>query len=347
MKSKSGIRTNLLKNNKKSYTAQVRVSGYPNQTKTFRSLTQAKDWQKNKLFSLNFRNCFTKITLKEAIEKYKQKLDKNHSNFITLIGHLTFWEKALGTLRLDKLTEEHILEFRNVLLIQPTRYGKKRSLSTVNRYITTLRTLLNYCIECRILSKTPIVNLKQFREPSQGRNRILNDLEVNSLLKACRESKNKQLYDIVFLALYTGMRKGEILYLKVKDVFLEEKYLKLEKTKNGDSREIPLSTSVLEILKKRTVNKHPQEYIFSNKEGLPLCIRSSWEKALKIANIKNFVFHSLRATCVSLLSRSGCNIEIIAKIVGHRDIKTTYKHYTIISNEEKIKYLQKISKKIG
>lgn len=66
------------------------------------------------------------------------------------------------------------------------------------------------------------------------------------------------------------MRKGKVLRLKVKDIFLEEKYLKLETTKNGNSREVPLITPIQEILRKRISNKQPDNYVFTNKKGLPI-----------------------------------------------------------------------------
>ena len=75
----------------------------------------------------------------------------------------------------------------------------------------------------------------------------------------------------------------------------------------------------------------PHDYIFKSTRGSHLIdFRISWAKALQEAEIKNFVFHSLRATCVTYLSKLGYSLHIIAKIVGHKEISTTYTRYACL-----------------
>lgn len=81
-------------------------------------------------------------------------------------------------------------------------------------------------------------------------------------------SANKQLNTIVVLALSTGMRKGEILNLNRRDVFLNEGFLVLEKTKNKERRRVPIIGYAHEVLTQHLkIARLDSDYVFPSKDG--------------------------------------------------------------------------------
>ncbi|MFO2835450.1 tyrosine-type recombinase/integrase, partial [Legionella pneumophila serogroup 1] len=141
---------------------------------------------------------------------------------------------------LADFTSQTISLLREELAKGSTNRGERRTTATVNRYLAALSHALNIAVnEWEWIESNPVLKIKKQPE-SQGRVRYLDDNERARLLEACMSSANKQLHTIVVLALSTGMRKGEILNLKRREVFLNEGFVVLEKTKNKERRRVPI-----------------------------------------------------------------------------------------------------------
>ena len=100
-----------------------------------------------------------------------------------------------------------------------------------------------------MLAAVPKIRLE--KEP-QGRLRWLTPEEAGKLLKKCRTQKNPNLADLAELALYTGMRQGELLGLTWDRVDRARGVVLLERTKSGRRREVPLNGPADAILARRT-----------------------------------------------------------------------------------------------
>jgi len=126
--------------------------------------------------------------------------------------------------------------------------------------------------------------------------------EIVELLENCI----KHLRPIVVLVLNTGMRRGEVLNLKWRDIDVKRGIIHLEKTKNDEGREVPINEQVKTALIR--VRKHPDSpYIFHKKDGSPIGdIKKSFFTALKKSGIKCFRFHDLRHTFASQFSHERC-----------------------------------------
>ena len=98
-----------------------------------------------------------------------------------------------------------------------------------------------------MLSSNPVDRVKM--PPwSQLRNRQLEDGEFEQLEEAAKWTKNPHIWPVIVFAIETGMRRGEILGFRWEHVDLDRRIAYLPLTKNGSSREVPLSTKAAQVL---------------------------------------------------------------------------------------------------
>ena len=140
--------------------------------------------------------------------------------------------------------------------------------SSLNRFISAVSTVLNFCKEQELFD-WDVPTFKRLTEDKAIRYHFTKD-QVNEIVRIAREEfYNDNLADIVIAAAYTGMRQGELLKLKAKDVDLLHKLIHVggrpdNKTKSGNYRSIPIHTHVLPILQTRLEYAKPNVCIFGD-----------------------------------------------------------------------------------
>jgi len=180
--------------------------------------------------------------------------------------------------------------------------------------------------------------------------RFLNDEERKRLLEACKVSRNPYLYTIVILALSTGMRKGEILGLRWKDVDLSNKKIILHETKNDERRAVPLAGPALQLmtsLGQRRERGSNDSLVFHRGPQLHqrISIREAWINAVERAGVEDFTFHDLRHSAASYLAMSGASLIEIADILGHKSLEMV-KRYAHLSEAHSVAVVERMNKKI-
>jgi len=185
---------------------------------------------------------------------------------------------------------------------------------------------------------------KQVRlfNPANARLRYLSMEEASSLLNACDEP----LKTIVLIALHTGMRRGEILKLKWKDIDLVNEIIHIENTKNGKRRDIPMTKTLKGALEKLKLNA-VSDWVFVRKDDKtkPLCdIRNIFKRALNKCGISNFTFHDLRHTAASYMVMRGVDLRTVQDILGHNDLRMTmrYSHLSPLHRKKAVEVLDSI-----
>jgi integrase len=145
------------------------------------------------------------------------------------------------------------------------------------------------------------------------------------------------LKDVILLDINTGLRLGELLALEWPEVNLFQKTIFIKETKNKDSRTVPLNEAAMAILiSKSKIRNIASKLVFPNPAGniWDQCnLGKVFRNALKKARIEDFRFHDLRHTFGSRLAQAGVDINTIARLLGHRDLKMTqrYIHHTVDS----------------
>jgi len=189
--------------------------------------------------------------------------------------------------------------------------------------------------------KNPVKQIKFYKENNK-RLRYLEPEEINRLLQECSE----HLRPIVILALNTGMRLGEILNLKWRDIDLDQKLIYIIHTKSGEKREVPLNNLLVKLLEKMKKTSENNDYVFSHKNGLPYNrVYKGFKSACKRANIEDFRFHDLRHTFASHLVMNGVDLKTVQELLGHKTFTMTLR-YAHLSPDHKRKAVDIIDNKM-
>lgn len=231
---------------------------------------------------------------------------------------------------------------------------KELSNKTINDVITILNSILSFAFNKKY--KKELIKIKKLKENKNDEIEIFTDEEQEKLVNYILKHLTPFNFAI-FLTLMTGLRPSELAGLTkeyVYDDFIFVKYNLLRvknldypeiksktivirtDTKSDDSeREIPLN-EILKILYNK-LDYPDNSYITTgtNKYTEDRQIKREFERLLKACNIKYRKPHTLRHTFAMNCVRNGMKIEVLAKLMGHSDIKVTLKYYIHYSLELK------------
>lgn len=347
------IQTRKSSDGKTKYRALVRLKGHPPQSATFDRKTDAKKWAQDTESAIRDGRYFKtaeakKHTVAELINRYRSTVlpnrPKSRPNHEI---HLRWWENQIGYYFLSDVTSALITQCREKLLDEEIAGGRKRGPATVARYMTTMSYVMNLALrEWEWIEINPFTRVKKPKEP-RGRVRFLDNDERERLLEACKASSNQDLYPIVVLAISTGMRLGEILNLKWKDIDFSRSQLVVHESKNNERRAVPIVGLAHQVLSERAkLRRIDTPLVFPGKDAnKPTKITNAWNHALDQAAIDDFRFHDLRHTTASYLAMNGATLAEIAEVLGHKTLQMV-KRYAHLSEAHTSTVVEKMNNKI-
>lgn len=136
---------------------------------------------------------------------------------------------------------------------------------------------------------------------------------------------------ILTLTYSVGLRVSEIINIKIEDIDSKRMLIHIKNAKGKKDRIVPLSETVLGLLRTYYKEYKPKEYLF-NGQNLSQYSTGSCQKIYKKYIDKNSSIHTLRHSSFTNLLESGTDLRIIQKIAGHSSSKTT-EIYTHVSNK--------------
>lgn len=217
----------------------------------------------------------------------------------------------IGDISIFELTSRTWLEYINSRLEQ----GKAKS--TVAREISAVSSMYNklYLMGSRYKNiENPIdkeVKNKVKIKFQKRETRIDEDVE-QKLIKALSESRNPNMLYIFQLALFTGARRSEVLFWKWENLKLDDNYYFQEKTKNDQSRKIPLNSQAKEVLAKiKKIDGQARLFNYTI-DGF----KTNWQRAREKAGLKNIQFRDTRNEYISRGMENTDNPVITAKLAG-------------------------------
>jgi len=269
----------------------------------------------------------SRITFGQAVERYlaAKSRKRSASEDRRILGHLKdYFGKDTP---LAEITASRISEYKGRRLATVRKIGEGETVferplagATVNRALALLRHLLRLAHdEWEVLDALPRIRME--REP-EGRLRWLTPEEATRLLDACRQSRNADLTDLVEFALFTGMRRSEVLGLSWERVDRARGVVLLDVTKSGRRREVPLNSRADAVLARRGSKSTGAVFGAQHWDHF----RSAWENAVERARLANFHFHDLRHTFASWAVQRGASLQEVKDLLGHHSLAMTLRY---------------------
>lgn len=213
---------------------------------------------------------------------------------------------------------------------------------TVNNYTRVLKASMNRALERQFILSNPFEKIKA-RRISRELPVVISVDEMNLLLK---HIKNPILQGCVCFAMASGMRRGEITFLRWEDVDEEDERIIIRsseeyRTKFKKERAIcytPIMKGTLACVKKYCEeNEIQSEFVFPNPKGRhyhPNYLLKAIQVAANEAGFgKKIQFHTFRRSFASLMKRSGVKTDIIGEVLGHASEKTTRLYLRVFEDD--------------
>lgn len=273
----------------------------------------------------------------------------------------------LGKIRITEMTVFHIEKFLEDL--------RKKGLAEGT--IKKIYNLVNSSLNSAVTKKLIPTNVAQLAEnkPRIKRKKVdvWTDEEAKRFLDYVKDSGSRY-YTIFFLALMTGMRQGEILGLRWKDIDFKRKQIVVNQSLSHDGkmfkkpktetsiRSIAISDAVVQVLKqqRKLVLKEKMHFrhayadldlVNCTQLGKPISpsdLNKAWVRLRDKANVSKIKFHDLRHTHASLMLKSNVHPKVVSERLGHSSIQITldlYSHLAENLQEEAAEKLETLMMK--
>jgi len=221
---------------------------------------------------------------------------------------------------------------------------KEISPRSVNRKISTLKTYFKFLLRNKFLKESPM--LKVVAPKSKKRLPVfIEEDQMESLLTEITfedgfiGQRNKLIIELFYV---TGIRLSELINIKIKDIDFQNQLIKVLGKRNKE-RLIPLSPSMIRLLKRFIKENQLNHFLFTNLDGNKLYTKLVYRIVNKyigeISSVNKKSPHILRHTFATHMLNNGADINAIKELLGHANLSATqvYTHNTI----EKLKTVYK------
>ncbi len=263
----------------------------------------------------------TRRTFLDLCEKYEATDFKELKSWRSVAGYLKQLKEFFGARYLSEINPALIDEFKQL------RKSKGDQPATIVRKLNILKRMFNLAKK-RWMWVKDVPPIEGIAKADKKRLRYLSFEEYHKLLEKC----DGWLRNIIIVAAWTGLRKGNVLNLKRNQVNIFARTISLEgsETKNGENLIIPVASPALEVLKEALkVTRINSPYVFCHEDGKPFTamqVQRVFKEALKRAEIEDFRFHDLRHCFASWNRQAGVDLDTLADLMGHKDTRMTRRY---------------------
>ena len=226
---------------------------------------------------------------------------------------------------------------------------KGLSAKTVRNINQVISSAMDFAVAQKIIPENPC---KAVALP-KVEHKEMKTIPAEQLQAFLQESKATGVYEMYYIELATGLRRGELLGLKWTDIDWKNGIIKVRrqvarvdgqiveaplKTKNS-YRTVTISQQAIEVLKQQK-EKTNDEYVFPSPNGGPISpdsVNNMLKRVLARAGIPKVRFHDLRHTFATIALQNGVDIKTVSGMLGHFSAGftlDTYAHVTTAAQKE-------------
>ena len=265
----------------------------------------------------------------------------------------------IGNIPLEKLTTMDLQKFYRKLLtkgrverIESKEQPKGLSAKTVRN----INQVISSAMDLAVAQKIILINPTNACELPKVEHQEMQTIPAEQLQAFLQEAKSTGVYEMYYIELATGLRRGELLGLKWSDIDWKNGIIKVRRQVarvNGEIVEAPLKTKnsyravtispqAIEVLKqqKAKTKELKEPYIFPSPNGGPISpdsVNNMLKRVLERAGIPKVRFHDLRHTFATIALQNGVDIKTVSGMLGHFSAGftlDTYAHVTTSAQKE-------------
>jgi integrase len=317
--------------------AQVRRRGMKPRAKSFDSKAEAEKWardletQVDRFGMVPDTKVLESTTLGALLERYQREITPTKRGAVQEDQRIDVLRRHdLSHRTLIGLSQQDIASFRDERLqsVAPSTTVREMAILSHVLEVATRDWGMPLAKNVVKLVRRPIIR--------NERSRRLTGDEEQRLLDGCAGGKISFFRTLLVVAIETGMRRGEILGLRWSDISHNRRVISLSQTKNGTSRDVPMSQRAFDALTEwRAQADVDQLLVFPMNAG---SLEQVWRRLLIRVDIKGLRFHDLRHEGVSRLFERGLNVIEVSSISGHKELRML-KRYTHLSADDLVSRL--------
>lgn len=281
--------------------------------------------------------------------------------------------KAIGHLRLDKITTREIQKFINSLAKEGVNEhtGKPLSKKTMVHYLSFISTILDYAIKMDMLNDNPCRRVT-IPKGSKKKRHILTMDETQHFFKLLDNHAPLKWKAFFVLIIYSGMRRGEMLGLEWHDIDFATGMIHIERTSNytkargiytdtpkteSSVRYIKVPMNVIVVLKEYRLWQNGErerlgskwettDRLFTKWNGSPMNLQSPYGWLKEFCEEHDFPFygiHQFRHLHTSLLIGAGIDPTTVSGVLGHAQVSTTLNLYSHMFRENQVRACEAVA----
>lgn len=283
--------------------------------------------EKVKAFNADPKNKVLNTDALQKIEKFKDWMRSkrySESTVGTYTDALKTFLKYFNTKPINEITNDDVIEFNNKYILK-----RKLSASFQNQVVNGIklfyRTIQNVTIDVDIIHRP--------KNPKLLPN-VLSKEEIKAILFASNNIKHRAMLSLIYSC---GLRRSELLNLKINDIDTNRKLVIIRQSKGKKDRIAPLSDKISILIADYIGVFQPQDWLFEGQDKVGPYNENSLASVLKQAVVKAKIkkpitLHWLRHSYATHLLENGTDLRYIQEILGHSRSSTT-EIYTHVSNK--------------
>ncbi len=322
----------IRKKGDRQWHAQIRKRGYPAQTKTFSTKSDAERWA-TIIESEMERGVFVSRTeaentfVRDVLTRFENEVLPTKRSEQSDKSRIKTLQEEFGAFRLASLTTSQVANFRDRRLKIVGPQSVIHEINLLNRVLKAASMDWGIALPGGLATASVRKPVKP-----RGRDRRVSESEIQRILDV---TQSVELATIIALAVETGMRRNELASLTWEHLYLDRQTAHLPRTKTDVPRTVPLSTMAIAALRRLPVKTEGRVFKLQAES-----MSQAFERACEPhrANIVGLRFHDLRHEATSRLFEKGLNVMEVAAITGHKTLEML-KRYTHLRAEDLAKKL--------